>query len=187
MKNLLAFSGSGRMHSLNSRLLETAADMARKQGAVVEVIDLRALDLPLYDGDYEEANGLPDGARQLKEAMREADGFLIASPEYNSFPTPLLLNAIDWASRSESREEAPLSAFKGKAAGLIAASPGPMGGLRSLTALRSKLQNIGVTVIPAMCAVGGITADSFADDHFADSNHGRRLQNTLNALLTIEV
>jgi len=187
MKNLLAFSGSARINSLNALLLQHAAEMAREQGAVVEIIDLRALNLPLYDGDYEEANGIPDGARTLKEAMREADGFLIASPEYNSFPTPLLLNAIDWASRAESPEEAPLSAFKGKSAGLISASPGPLGGLRSLTALRSKLQNIGVTVVPALCAVGAATLDSLSDEHFADSNNGRRLQSTLKALVNLTV
>lgn len=187
MKNILAFSGSSRLNSLNALLLGKAADMARESGAVVEIIDLHALDLPIYDGDYEEANGLPDGARIFKEALREADGFLIASPEYNSFPTPLLLNAVDWASRAESKSEAPLSAFKGKSAGLISASPGPMGGLRSLTFLRSKLQNIGVTVVPAMCAVGGVTLDTFADDAFAASHHGRRLQATLDALISLKV
>ncbi|MGA0333089.1 MAG: NADPH-dependent FMN reductase [Kiritimatiellia bacterium] len=187
MKNILAFSGSARIHSLNGLLLAKAAEMAREMGALVEIIDLRALNLPIYDGDYEEANGLPDGARTLKAAMREADGFLIASPEYNSFPTPLLLNAIDWASRAESRDEAPLTAFKGKGAGLISASPGPMGGLRSLSALRSKLMNIGVTVVPGMCAVGAATVDSLSDDHFADSNNGRRLESTLKALIGLEV
>ncbi len=187
MKSILAFSGSARIHSLNAQLLQKASEMAREMGAVVEIIDLRALDLPLYDGDYEEANGLPDGARTLKEAMREADAFLIASPEYNSFPTPMLLNAIDWASRAESRDEAPLTAFKGKSAGLIAASPGPMGGLRSLTMLRTKLQNIGVTVVPAMAAVGGATPDAIADEHFADSNNGRRLKATLQALIHLTV
>ncbi|MDF3127864.1 NAD(P)H-dependent oxidoreductase [Kiritimatiellaeota bacterium B1221] len=187
MKNILAFSGSNRIHSLNARLLEKASEMAREMGAVVDIIDLRALDLPLYDGDYEEANGLPDGARTLKEAMLEADAFLIASPEYNSFPTPLLLNAIDWASRAESRDEAPLTAFKGKSAGLIAASPGPMGGLRSLSMLRTKLQNIGVTVVPAMAAIGGVTSETFVDEHFADTNSGRRLKGTLQALIQLSV
>lgn len=187
MKNILAFSGSARINSLNAQLLAKAVEMARERGAVIETIDLRALDLPLYDGDYEEENGLPEGARLLKEAMREADAFLIASPEYNSFPSPLLLNAIDWASRAESKTEEPLSAFKGKSAGLISASPGPLGGLRSLTFLRSKLQNIGVTVVPGLCAVGGLTLNSFSDEHFSDNQNGRRLQATLDALIHLTV
>jgi NAD(P)H-dependent FMN reductase len=187
MKSILAFSGSSRIQSLNSHLLQQAILMARDAGAVVETLDLRSLNLPIYDGDFEAANGLPEGARMLKEAMREADGFLIASPEYNSFPTPLLLNAIDWASRSESPDELPLSAFRGKTAGLISASPGPMGGLRSLTALRTKLQNIGVTVVPALAAVGGATEAGFADKGFRSSNNGRRVKATIDSLISLTV
>lgn len=187
MKTLLAFSGSSRMNSLNQALLNTAVELARDKGAVVETLNLKTLDLPMYDGDLEAANGLPPGVLTLKEAMREADGFLIASPEYNSFPTPLLLNAIDWASRPETPEEAPLSAFSGKTAGLISASPGPMGGQRSLWALRTKLQNIGVTVVPSLAAVGGATLDTFTDPDFASSNNGRRVAHTLDALLSLTV
>jgi len=187
MKTLLALSGSSRDQSLNLHLLRKASEMAQEAGAVVETIDLRSLALPIYDGDLEAAQGLPDGARTLKTAMREADGFLIASPEYNSFPTPLLLNAIDWASRPETQDEGPLEAFKGKTAALVAASPGPLGGLRSLTALRTLLQNIGVTVVPAVAAVGAATESTFADENFETSNNGRRVKATLDALLKLTV
>ncbi len=185
MKNLLAFSGSSRLQSLNTHLLEAAAHMAREAGAVVEILDLRALDLPLYDGDYEAANGLPQGVRTLKEAMKEADGFLISSPEYNSYPTPLLLNALDWASRSGGGDEPPMVAFRGKTAGLLSASPGPMGGLRSLWALRTFLMNVGVSVVPQLAAVGGATPDTFSDPDFGSSNNGRRVHATLDALLSL--
>lgn len=187
MKNIIAFSGSCRLHSLNQALLNRAISIAREKGAVVETLDLKALDLPLYDGDLEAANGLPEGVTVLKEAMRKPDGFLIASPEYNSFPTPMLLNAIDWASRAERKEEPPLVAFKGKAAGLMSASPGPLGGLRSLTALRTKLQNIGVTVVPALAAVGSASEDLFSDPEFASSANGKRLEKTIEALISLEV
>jgi len=187
MKTLLAFSGSSRLHSLNAMLLQKGVHMAKAEGAVVETIDLRALDLPIYDGDYEASNGLPEGARTLKEAMREADGFLIASPEYNSKPTPLLLNAIDWASRPGEEDKAPLAVFRGKSAGLISASPGPLGGLRSLWALRAILQNISVTVVPTLAAVGSASPDLFEDPAFDSSNNGRRVHATLTELLRIEV
>ncbi len=187
MNSLLAFSGSGRSHSLNASLLEKAVDMARAAGAVVETIELRDLDLPLYDGDYEAANGLPASALSLKESMRNADGFLIASPEYNSFPTPLLLNALDWASRPAPGDEQPMSAFRGKKAALLATSPGALGGMRSLWNLRTFLQNVGVTVCPTMAAVGGATLDLFADEEFASSNNGRRLQHMIDELLHLSV
>jgi NAD(P)H-dependent FMN reductase len=187
MKSFLAFSGSSRSGSLNHALLNVAASYVEHQGAVVEQIDLRELGLPLYDGDLEAAQGLPPGVSTLKHAMTEADGFIITSPEYNSFPTPLLLNAIDWASRPESKDEAPLSCFRGKTAALLAASPGPMGGIRSLWALRTKLENIGVTIVPSVAAVGGVTVDDFQRDDFTSSRDGKRMKSTLDALLRLEV
>jgi NAD(P)H-dependent FMN reductase len=185
MKTILAFSGSSRLNSLNAKLLEKAEAMAEATGAVVETIDLRALNLPIYDGDFEAANGLPPAVIDLKEALREADGFLIACPEYNSFPTPLLLNAIDWASRAGGGDPKALSVFQGKAAGLIAASPSPLGGLRALWMLRSLLQNIGVVVAPSLAAVGGATLELLDDEHFANSAHGRRVQAVIDELLRL--
>ena len=185
MKTLLAFSGSSRIGSLNTLLLEKAELMAAARGATVETIDLRELDLPLYDGDFEAANGLPQGARELKEAMREADGFLIASPEYNSHPTPLLINAMDWASRPGGGDDAPLSAFKGKYAALMAASPGALGGIRSLWALRCFLQNVGVVIAPTLAAVGGANEDMFSDENFEDASNGRRLAAAIDEVLAL--
>lgn len=183
MKTLLAFSGSSRIGSLNSLLLEQAEILAGSLGATVVTIDLRELNLPIYGGDFEAANGLPSAVLDLKEAMKDADGFLIASPEYNSFPTPLLLNALDWASRPGAGDDVPLSAFTGKVAGLMAASPGAMGGIRSLWALRTLLQNIGVVVAPTLAAVGGANPELFADEHFLTSSNGRRLQKTIEETL----
>jgi NAD(P)H-dependent FMN reductase len=119
----------------------------------VTLLDLRDLALPLYDGDLEDAHGLPDGAKKLKALLRESDGFLIASPEYNSSVTGVLKNAIDWASRAETDDEPSLVAFRGKAAALMAASPGALGGLRGLVHLRAILGNIGVIVLPDQVTV----------------------------------
>ncbi len=150
---IVAFAGSTRAASLNKKLLRVAADAAQAAGAEVTVVDLRDLALPLYDGDLEETSGLPEGARRFKTLLRESDGFLIASPEYNSSITGVLKNAIDWASRAESDDEPPLAAFRGKAASLMSASPGALGGLRGLVHLRSILGNIGVIVLPDQVAV----------------------------------
>jgi NAD(P)H-dependent FMN reductase len=156
----LALSGSSRQGSLNQGVLAVASAAARTAGAEVETLDLRELGLPVFDQDLEAAEGLPAGAKRLKAAMKRAQGLLIASPEYNSLVTPLLLNALDWASRPEPGEPM-LAAFAGKAAGLVAASPGALGGLRGLFALRAMLQNAGVLVLPDMAAVGGLDAGAF--------------------------
>ncbi len=160
---ILAFAGSARKDSFNKKLVKIAAQGARGAGAQVTELDFGDLPLPLFDQDLEAVEGLPAGAIRLKELMREHDGFLIASPEYNSSISPMLKNAIDWASRSSGPADSPMSAFKGKAAALMSASPGGLGGLRGLVAVRSILINIGVLVLPDQVAVRG-AHDAFADD-----------------------
>jgi NAD(P)H-dependent FMN reductase len=144
---ILAFAGSTREASFNKKLVQIAAEGARAAGAEVTYIDLRDLPMPLYDGDLETKQGLPENVQQFKQLMIEHRGLLIASPEYNSSITGVLKNAIDWASRSLPGEPM-LASFKDKVAALMSASPGALGGLRGLTHVRSILSNIGVLVLP---------------------------------------
>lgn len=150
---ILAFAGSARKESFNKKLVKIAAEGAKAAGAEVTYLDFRDLPLPLYDADLETAEGLPDNALKLKALMKAHQGFMIACPEYNSSITPLLKNAIDWASRSEPGEPS-LVCFKEKVAGLMSASPGGLGGLRGLVHVRSILSNIGVLVLPDQKAIG---------------------------------
>ncbi|MEO7932745.1 MAG: NAD(P)H-dependent oxidoreductase [Chthoniobacterales bacterium] len=150
---IVAFSGSSRTGSYNRLLLAAAVEAARAAGAEVTVVDLRELALPLMDQDLEAASGLPAGAKKFKSLLLASDGFLIASPEYNSAFTPLLKNAIDWASRTESDDEPALAAYRGKTAALCSASPSALGGLRGLVGLRALLGNIGVLVLPDQVTV----------------------------------
>ncbi|MBL9129793.1 MAG: NAD(P)H-dependent oxidoreductase [Verrucomicrobiaceae bacterium] len=150
---ILAFAGSTRAGSYNKQLARVAADAARAAGAEVTFIDLRDLPLPLFDEDLESAHGLPDNAKKLKALLRDHDGLLIASPEYNSSLTAVLKNALDWASRGETDDEPPLSAYRGKTAALLSASPGALGGIRGLVHLRAILGNIGVLVLPDQVAL----------------------------------
>lgn len=150
---ILALAGSTRAHSLNKRLVRFAAEAARAADVEVTTIDLRDYPLPLFDGDLEDRDGLPENAKKLKAMFREHDGLLIASPEYNSSVTAVLKNVIDWVSRAESEGEPPLIAFRGKTAALLSASPGALGGLRGLVHLRAILGNLGVIVLPDQVAV----------------------------------
>ena len=149
---ILAFSGSNRNESFNRRLVQRAAEGARTAGADVTVLDLKEYPLPLFDQDLEQEQGAPENATKLKQLFLEHDGLLISSPEYNSSITPLLKNTIDWVSRP-AEGEAPLAAYQGKVAALMAASPGGLGGLRGLVHVRSILSSIGVIVLPDQIAV----------------------------------
>lgn len=153
---LLVVAGSSRSGSLNQQLAGMAASLAVDAGAVARPLDLRALDLPVYDGDVEAARGVPAGALQLQDALRESDALLLVTPEYNGFPTPLLINAFDWLSRIQASAERPsgLSSTAGMPAALLSASPGPLGGLRSMNFLRQYLQMaFAMIVVPQQFAL----------------------------------
>ena len=149
---VLVFAGSTRRESLNKRLAGAAAEAVRAAGGQATLLDLAELPMPLYDGDLEAQHGVPETARRFKQALKEHRALLIASPEYNSSISGVLKNAIDWASRQEPGE-APLACFEGKVAGLCAASPGALGGLRGLVVLRMLLGNLRVLLVPEQLAV----------------------------------
>jgi NAD(P)H-dependent FMN reductase len=154
---LIVTAGSARTGSLNAKLARVAAQVARDAGAEVTEVDLRALALPLYDGDLEASQGVPAGALELRRLFATHQGTLIAAPEYNAFVTPLLLNSLDWTSRVAAGDGLPsgLDAMGGHAVGLLSASPGAFGGMRGLIALRSFLaQSIGMVVVPQTLSVG---------------------------------
>lgn len=149
---ILAFAGSLRRESYNKRLVQIAAAGARQAGAEATWIDLRDYPLPVFDEDVEASEGLHPNARKLKDLFLAHQGLLIASPEYNSSISAALKNAIDWVSRPAPGEKS-LACFQGKVCGLLAASPGALGGLRGLVHVRAILGNIGVIVLPQQVAV----------------------------------
>jgi len=170
------FAGSIRAASWNVRLAVLAAAAAEEAGADVRRLDLREYAMPLFDEDAEAAEGMPGNARRFRAELIAADGFIVACPEYNSSITPLLKNAIDWASRPQPGDPQ-LVAFRGKVAGLLAASPGALGGLRGLVTVRSILGNIGVLVLPDQHAVSkaheAFAADGSLKDAAAQQAVGR--------------
>jgi NAD(P)H-dependent FMN reductase len=161
---LLVIPGSERRGSYNRSLAHVAADVARRDGASVTLFDLRALALPIYDGDIE-ARGVPEAAQRLRDALLAHDALLVVTPEYNAFPPPLLLNAFDWLSRLRAAEGAVagLAATANRPAALLSASPGPLGGLRAMNYLRQYLQGaFAMIVVPQQFALGR-AAEAFDD------------------------
>lgn len=181
---VLAFAGSGRRESWNRRLAEAAATLAEAKGASVTRLNLKDLDLPMMDEDYEAEHGHAEGVLKLKKLMKEHDAFLISCPEYNSSITPLLKNAIDWASRPRD-DEKQLECFRGKVIGLLAASPGGLGGLRGLVAVRSIFGNIGSFVCPTQFALSQAHEAFNADGSLKDDKHRASAERVVSELLTL--
>ncbi len=159
---IVVFAGSVRRGSYNRRLAASAADLVDQAGAEAVRIDLADYPAPLYNGDLEAERGLPDSVVALKRAFAESAGFVAVSPEYNGSISPLMKNTIDWMSR-RGEDPAPMLPFRGKVAGLLAAAPGRLGGLRGLVELRRVLSGIGVLVVPAQYALHG-AGEAFAED-----------------------
>ena len=154
---LLIIAGSERAGAYSRHLARVAAAAARRDGCEVTEFDLRALALPIYDGDLEHASGVPAASLQLRDAILVHDAMLLVTPEYNGFPTPLVINAFDWMSRIPATAEggAGLAATANKPAALLSSSPGPLGGLRAMTLMRQYLQgNFAMIVAPQQYALG---------------------------------
>ncbi|MFC7048374.1 NADPH-dependent FMN reductase [Emcibacter nanhaiensis] len=179
---ILAFAGSMRKASFNKSMVKAAAAGAEEAGAEVTYIDLRNYPLPLYNGDLEAAEGLPCGARKLKQLFDGHDGLLIASPEYNSSYSAVLKNALDWISRPADHNEPMLNSFVGKQAVLMATSPGALGGLRGLYALRELLMNMMVQVHPNMMALPSAMEEFDEDGSFTNLDREQSVRE-LGALL----
>lgn len=170
---ILGIAGSLRKDSFNKKLLKNSLEAVRSAGAAATEIDLADFPMPVYDGDFEEQQGIPPSAIELKKIFLSHHALLIASPEYNSSISAALKNAIDWVSRSLPGEAA-LAAFQNKIALLMSASPGYYGGMRGLVHLRSILSNIGVLVLPQQFVLS--SADR-AFDHNGNLNDQHKKDN----------
>lgn len=129
--SILAFAGSLREGSYNKALLQNAKELA-PENLNIELFDLEGI--PLYNADLE-AQGDPKRVSEFKEAIREADGVLIATPEYNHGVAAVSKNAVDWASRPP--KNAPLNE---KPVGLMGATPGSTGTARGQSQLRQAFE-----------------------------------------------
>ena len=182
---ILFFSGSTRTGSYNSALAKEAYQIALDQGAEATYADLKEYPMPIYDGDLESDQGLPEKAIAFKQLFSEHQGVFIASPEYNSSFSPLLKNTLDWISRPHEENEEGLSAYKGKVIAIAAASPGGFGGLRGLIPLRMMLGNISTLVLPEQLAISGAHKAFNEQGHLVDEKFKSVLSNQVQRLIEV--
>ena len=138
---VLGISGSLRRDSYNHALLRAAAERLPAGVELFEFDQLR--EIPPYDADLEEGGApAPAAVEELREAMREADAVLTATPEYNHSIPGALKNALDWASRPAGE-----SALTGTPAAVIGASTGMFGAVWAQAELRKVLGAMGGRVV----------------------------------------
>ena len=137
MTKILGISGSLRKASFNASILNAAVELM-PDGATLDANGIEGI--PLYNADEEEENGLPPAVQTLKQKLRDADGLLLVTPEYNNSIPGVFKNAIDWMSRPAN--EIPAH-FGGKPVAIIGASPGGFGTVLSQNAWLSVLRTLG--------------------------------------------
>lgn len=171
---ILIFAGSLRKNSLNKKLARISRQFLLSLPQIeVEMIDLKDYVIPVYDGDIEEASGIPADVVKLGQQIVNADALIISTPEYNGSMPGILKNVVDWISRIR-----PVP-FKGKHLLLTAASPGALGGVRSLWATRMPLENLGVHVYPEMMGLPKAHEQLLSEGKLLDPKLQANLENLL--------
>jgi len=179
---ILAFAGSLREGSFNKKLIAVTVQSLKDtygEDIHINILDLREVGMPLYDGDLEEKSGLPDGAVKFRQRIEQADALIISTPEYNNSIPGVLKNAIDWASRP------PGDVFDGKIALLMGASVGGFGALRGIMALRQVLRPLGVVVIPSQITVSRAHNAFTEDGALKDSDIMEDIQEACDELIEL--
>jgi chromate reductase len=172
---VLAFAGSLRRDSFNKKLAQEAVRLLAGNAPVrAEYLDLRDYPTPIYDGDLERTEGIPDGVTRLGAKVAEADALIVATPEYNGGISSVLKTAVDWLSRLKPM---PLA---GKHLLLLSASPGAWGGVRGLWHSRVPFEALGVHVFPGMMSLPGAGSAFDAAGRLSD-DRGKQLQTLLSA------
>jgi chromate reductase len=150
---VLGIAGSLRRGSYNRSLIAAAVQLA-PAGMTIEPFDLAGI--PLYNGDVDTDDRRPDEVVRFKQAVADAGAVLIATPEYNHSVPGVLQNAIDWASRPGNN-----SPLKGKPAGILSASTGVLGGVRSQQQLKLVLMSTLAILMPHAGVVVGQAKEKF--------------------------
>ena len=182
---ILIFAGSARRASFNRQLAHAAAQLARASHADVTLLELADLDIPMYNADLE-AIGTPPDVIKLKQMMFDHPAWIVCSPEYNGSYTALLKNTIDWASSPVKSDPAWQDGFKpftGKVVGLLSASPGAMGGLRSQSHLAPLLLNLQCWVAPKAFALGRAAEAFDAAGNLIGEAHVKQVQAVIDQVL----
>lgn len=181
--HLLFFAGSARQASVNKKLAQLGATIAGANGIKSTFADLGDYPMPLYDGDVEAKDGIPDNARKLEALMRLHDGVMVVAPEYNAGITPLLKNTLDWVSRLRHEQQGQKTVFQTRVFCLAGASPGGTGGMRGLYTVRHVLEHgLGALVLPDQFLLPKASQAFDEDGHLGDKSAQDRFKQLIEQL-----
>lgn len=143
---ILALAASNSSRSINRRLLAHAVEVLRAEvmpDAEVTILDLHALEMPIYSADRQRDGGVPEPAKRFRAAIGAADALLFAFAEHNGHPSAAYKNLIDWTSRLRPEDGGAKGVYQGKPMVIIGTSPGAGGARRALASVKSGAPSAG--------------------------------------------
>jgi chromate reductase len=182
---ILVFAGSTRKQSLNRKLARVVAGMVQDRGAEATHLELGDYDIPMYNGDLEAA-GMPPDVVTLKQVFYDHPAWIICTPEYNASYPALLKNTLDWLSRPIKGDpvwEDDYRFSRGKVVGVLSASPGALGGIRSQSHLVPLLFNLQCWVAPKAFGVSRAQSAFNEDGDLADEKTQARIGAVIDQVL----
>jgi chromate reductase len=176
---LLFFAGSAREGSHNKKLARLGQMIAEANGIEAVFADLADYHMPIYHGDLEDAEGVPERAQAFKALLGEYNGVMIVTPEYNSGIPPLLKNTLDWVSRVGTDP----NVFRTRVYAVSGTSPGYYGAMRALLQLRQVLTvGLGANVIPQQMALPNSTKAFGEDGRLVDEKRQKMFAEVVESL-----
>ncbi len=140
--------GSLRQNSINQTLTKALMKKAKAAGAKASHIDLSKYEMPIFHGDLK----TPSTVKKLIKRMKDCDGIIIVSPEYNGSMPPLLKNVIDWTSTVETGH------ISGPVYGIASCTPGPLSGVMVMRQIQFTLMRLGADLVPVQTGCGNASS-----------------------------
>jgi NAD(P)H-dependent FMN reductase len=164
---ILIFYGSYRSNRMGIRLAEFVVEQLRRRGNVVELIDAKAINLPMLDRMYKEypPGEAPEQLQRLAGKIRDADGFVFVTGEYNWGVQPGLKNLTDYF----------LEEWFWRPAAIVSYSAGRLSGARAATAWHGTLSEMGMVVVSSTIAVG-LIGQTITSDGKPTGESGKALE-----------
>jgi chromate reductase len=158
-RNIAVIVGSLRKDSFTRKVAQSMIELA-PAGLNMEIVEIG--DLPLYNQD-DETDNPPAAYTAFRERVKQADGILFCTPEYNRSVPGALKNAIDVGSRPYGK-----AAYADKPCAVVSVSPGALGGFGANHHLRQMLPFLNMPCMPAPEAYVGGVADKYDGSRLVD-------------------
>lgn len=170
---ILLFATSLRKASLNKKFIEcTCAMLAENSSLGIHKINLEDFDMPMYNGDIEDTQGLPSSVLKLYTLVESSDAVIVSTPEYNGSISGVFKNVLDWTSRKKP------NCWEKKSVLLLGASPGALGAVRGLWHTRQPFDVLKARLYPEMMGLQK-AAEAFDEQNLLKDIKNREMLRTL--------